>query len=702
MTTTRILLPVLALALAHSAFATKSDLAPIAQSPNLTQFAQSETPLDQSQTIRIGFGLAGFQKAQADAFVASQSDPNSPNFRQWIDGATFGKWFGAPQSDIDSLTAYLKSQGFDDIKVGTSRCFVTASCTFAQASKAFETTFVNYARPLYEVQQGDPALFYGPAEPIKLPIGLASKVNSAFGFTNLSLAHPAITTKASKQTFTGLSPAQISLAYGSNGTETYFTGKGMNIAVYSPTNWYTGDPSIFAAHFGIPNTFTIDSITVDGGPLSSTNGYGEAALDTQLIIGQAPAATIYLVQPPSGETGVIDGYDAVLTRGTIPILTSSWGRDESALIKAGETSYATTFENACEALVASGVTIFHGAGDTAAYASTDSGKVSVDMESACPYVTGIGGTALTLNSNGAYGSETLWEYSGTPTTAKGGGGGISQIFKMPTWQTGYGVLETGISNGYREEPDVSSNADPSSGYYIVENGNSRIVGGCSSGGPLWSSNLLLMEQFYASTMGKQQRLGNINPYLYELGNWFQNPSYTLGLADYMWHDITVGSNGVYSCTPGYDMCTGWGTVNFAKALRDIGYAANITGQTPDYVPYKPVNWSNPVIFHTGVATPTEPTSFVHGTKYYVGAAIENNGTCDGPSTEFAISINGTVALQSGFPSLAPSTTRQNLSDLTYTFPAAGTYTVTLTVNYTGLRREVNTSNNTFTRTITVN
>ena len=69
--------------------------------------------------------------------------------------------------------------------------------------------------------------------------------------------------------------------------------------------------------------------------------------------------------------------------------------------------------------------------------------------------------------------------------------------------------------------------------------------------------------------------------------------------------------------------------------------------------------------------------------------------------EYAIEVNGVVVGKSTVPALASGGTWNELSIFTYKFPSAGTYTVSLVVNYGDAVRETNTTNNTFTRTVTV-
>src|SRR5207247_2122356 len=122
---------------------------------------------------------------------------------------------------------------------------------------------------------------------------------------------------------------------------------------------------------------------------------------------------------------------------------------------------------------AQGQSFFAASGDSGAYDCANSpsgGSIrTVDQPASDPYMTGVGGTTLNLDVNGAYASETVWS---NPSHAPplGGGGGVSQVFGRPAWQTGPGVFSQ-YSNGHRQVPDVALDADPRTGYsvYITNN-----------------------------------------------------------------------------------------------------------------------------------------------------------------------------------------------------------------------------------------
>ena len=77
---------------------------------------------------------------------------------------------------------------------------------------------------------------------------------------------------------------------------------------------------------------------------------------------------------------------------------------------------------------------------------------------------------------------------------------------------------------------------------------------------MWAGYLALVNQQAVANGG--QTVGFINPTLYTIG---VGSSY-----DTDFHDITSGSNG-YSATTGYDLATGWGSPNGARADQRAGW-----------------------------------------------------------------------------------------------------------------------------------
>jgi kumamolisin len=113
----------------------------------------------------------------------------------------------------------------------------------------------------------------------------------------------------------------------------------------------------------------------------------------------------------------------------------------------------------------------------------------------------------------------------------------STFFAKPSYQSA-------LSYAKRAVPDVSSDANPSTGALIILNGASEQVGGTSLSSPMWAGLMGLVNS--TRLTASKPTLGLLNGRIYPL----------LGTNNF--RDITVGGNGGYSAGPGYDLVTGIG------------------------------------------------------------------------------------------------------------------------------------------------
>jgi kumamolisin len=167
-------------------------------------------------------------------------------------------------------------------------------------------------------------------------------------------------------------------------------------------------------------------------------------------------------------------------------------------------------------------------------------------------VLACGGTRL-VGSSGTISSETVWNDLASNEGATGGG--ISDVFPLPSWQAGAGVPASANPNHHvgRGVPDVAGDADPTTGYVTLVDGQSGVIGGTSAVAPLWAGLMALINQSFGKPVGF------VNALLY------QNQEKT---ADFK--DITSGNNGAYSAGPGWDACTGLGSPIGAQVASVLG------------------------------------------------------------------------------------------------------------------------------------
>jgi quinol monooxygenase YgiN len=195
-----------------------------------------------------------------------------------------------------------------------------------------------------------------------------------------------------------------------------------------------------------------------------------------------------------------------------------------------------------------GITVLVASGDDGSSDGTTGGTPTVDFPASSPYVVGCGGTKLTLSGT-TISSEQAWNELSSDEGATGGG--VSEVFALPTFQDRANVPKA--PNGFvgRGVPDVAGDADPETGYNVVVDGEETVIGGTSAVAPLWAGLFALINQSLGTNVGY------VNSLLYS------------ATEEATFHDITSGNNGAYSAGPGWDACTGLGTPNGSALLAAL-------------------------------------------------------------------------------------------------------------------------------------
>src|SRR4029077_13888480 len=87
------------------------------------------------------------------------------------------------------------------------------------------------------------------------------------------------------------------------------------------------------------------------------------------------------------------------------------------------------------------------------------------------------------------------------------GAGVSDTFGLPDWQAPAGVPgKAGSGQAGRGVPDVAGNADPATGYQVLVDGQSTVVGGTSAVAPLWAALICRLAQATGKSFGLMQPL----------------------------------------------------------------------------------------------------------------------------------------------------------------------------------------------------
>ena len=397
-------------------------------------------------------------------------------------------------------------------------------------------------------------------------------------------------------------------------------GSGKTVAIVDAYNDPNAESDLgtYRSQFGLPACTTANGcfrkVNQTGGtsyPANNSGWAGEIALDIEMVSAACPKCHILLVEATSATTANLGtAVNEAVSLGANAV-SNSYGGSESS-------SDPTT-----------GTTYYKHPGVAITVSSGDEGYVT-EFPASSPWVTSVGGTALSRASNSRGWSESVWSTS----SSEGAGSGCSAYESKPSFQH-----DTGCSR--RTVADVSAVADPATGVAVYDSygsGGWTVFGGTSVASPLVAGVYAL-----ASSPGASD-FPNSYPY-----------ANTGAL-----NDVTTGqtaSCGTYLCKAGtgYDGPTGLGTPNGVAA-----FGPSSTGTNDFSVSDSPTSGSVTAGGSTGTTVSTATTA---GSAQTV--SFSASGLPSGASASFS-------------PTSVTSGSSSTLTISTTTSTAAGTYSITVT------------------------
>jgi kumamolisin len=530
-------LPVLAMAAATPAFAAQNPNPRVELRNNVVQAVVGRTAtgtVASSKEISLTLGLAANDQAGLAAFVEGVSDPTSPLYKQYLTVQQFAARYGASASAIDAVTSYLTSEGLTVGTVYANHLAIEVTGTADRVENAFGVKLNTYHDAATKRD------FYANATDPTVPANIASDIVSVAGLSSYGLRqHYSVAKKVSPsvaaRATANITPTKARGAYNlTSSISAGYNGSGKTVGLVEFSAYTASNPAYYNSYYGLGAT-AASVVSVDGGT-TDKSGDVEAELDIEVEYALAPKATVKVYEAPNSDAGEVALY-AALVSNDVNVISSSWGIYESGESSADMSSDNTDFQEAA----AQGQSVYSASGDSGA--DDNGSSLSVDFPAADPYVTGVGGTTLTVTSANAWSSETAWS---------GSGGGYSSDFSTPSFQTSVN------STGKRAVPDVAADASPSSGWLIYTEGSWEEVGGTSAAAPNWAAFTLDYDTAASSLGGSA--FGYANSFIYSAAK--------SSLYSSLFHDVTSGNNGSYSAGTGYDEVTGWGSYNGGAFIAD--------------------------------------------------------------------------------------------------------------------------------------
>ena len=537
-------------------------------------------------------------KPGLQSLLAQLQNRSSKNYHHWLTSDEFLKRFGPSAAQVSAVAHWLSSEGFSVSQQSTTS--IGFSGSVAQAERTFGVRIAKF---------GDGTVYANTTDPI-IPKRFAGLISAVSGMDNM--LHAVALAKRATSSGDVANPDAVvgsTLSFGPTDLRNFYDqtvgpgadGTGSCISIIDVSDFLDSTMPAFTNQFGLP-AINYSRVLEGSNPGIILGEDEESELDVQWAHVTAPGASIrfYLGSNLVDDiSGAIDDNAC----GVISISYSFCGVSSAFMMQTMDPLFLRA--------AAQGQSIFISAGDQGAAGltlnSTGTGCAtssvrSVNEMSADPNVTSVGGTGFTPIYVGGvdqgYATESVWNDPAGAT-----GGGASQIFSKPAFQTGSGVP----NDNARDVPDIALIASPySPGVFWADDQSGSPVVTCCIGGTSLSAPL---SAGFATVLGQEvgNRLGNLDLIIYPLAN----SSY--GTAGF--HDVTTGNNNFNGVTgfnagPGYDQSTGWGTIDFnlfAKAVKTF------LGESPSPTPTgSPVSTATPTVTPaaTVTATPTAtPTPF---------------------------------------------------------------------------------------------
>jgi pseudomonalisin len=582
----------------------------------------SDTPVTQVTAV---LGRSPETEEAWAQWLVDLQTPGSPSFHHWLTPEEIAARFGATPADIDRTTAWLLQHGLRVDRVSRSGTMLTFSGTAGSLGEALGTE-------LHAFDAFGESRISAVFEP-KIPASLAGVVRFFAGLSTSSPRAGGHGRAGNRPDFTSfggdhyIAPSDFATIYDlgpvyADGLD----GTGQTIAIVGRSRVAPTDISEFQTETGLPvvaATVIIPPAGIDPGAPGNDDQL-EATIDVTRAASVASGATIDLVVSGTPMASMLNGLgiaiEYVVDNDTAPVLNISFLECEQTAGSTWTQFYATLFQQAAT----EGMSVFVSSGDSGVAGCDDQGTTppatqvaSTNYLCASGSVTCVGGTEFADEASPG----TYWSPSNTPVLGsaksyipEGGwneplnlldepqvwasGGGVSIYVAKPSWQSGTGVP----ADGYRDTPDIAFSASAHDGYYACyaaggvgncADDEYEYIYGTSAAAPSMAGIAAIANQKVGSPQG------NFSPLLYTLA---AGPA-----ASAVFHDVTVATSAVPSCTAlpsmcdnstagptgvsgglagytvgvGFDQVTGWGSLDVASFLATFGCVGQPDGTACD-------------------------------------------------------------------------------------------------------------------------
>lgn len=483
------------------------------------------------------------------------SDPKSVNYGAHRTPEQVGRILDVPNSRINLVRQFFFDQGVSNIKLSPQRDMLTLSAKIHVFEKALETELYHFSHlewPLMNIIRS--ATSYSLPEEIANEVIIVGELLQfprlkRKSLTNLDASEASWDNDCEATACKNhVTPGVLVKAY-SLSDSPVSAKNSMSVSEFQGQYFKTKDIELFGT--SCHRDVKVD--TIIGG--NQEKAGIEAELDIEYIKAVAPEISLTVIY--TAQYSLLNWCNKIVSNASSPLVHSvSYGNDEK---QQTSRAYILSCNTAFQKAGAQGLSILFASGDQGVCGREGCGVGKItfhpDFPAASPYITAVGGTDF-LGTD--IGEETTW---------RDGGGGFSDNFPIPSFQTAVVAAykanpdaklpaQTMWNNTGRGYPDVAALGGEKNPYCICTNGRFAGVAGTSASSPVVGGVFAKLNGIRLSN-GKPP-MGYLNPFIY------QNPT--------AFNDVTTGRNDAghshgFTAVKGWDPATGFGTPNYAALAK---------------------------------------------------------------------------------------------------------------------------------------
>ncbi len=590
------------------------------------------TPFRGNLSVFVSFRLQN--QSALDRLLSGLNNPRSPDYRHYLTAGEFTRWFSPSTETYNQAQQYFSGLPGLSLSTYSDRVGLMVHGPAASIGRAFGVSLDRYASRTsapFVAPIGSATLpeSFGlqvlqvtgldsrPTAQSDLQIGEHAVVSGAVAGIRTA-GYPAPSTCYSGGQCLWGSDLQVAYDELALFNVTYPTHEVVATILWSGSN-SSGQsvgpfvPSDISAYFnqtipaGEPHPHFY-GVPVNGAPkpgisasYDQSGANIENTLDLEMVGSTAPGASIYNVYGPSATYANLDNAFAYILNpnASVPglknvsVITNSWGGSDQ-----NDSSWYQYLQEA----QTRGITVLASSGDSGDNPNSSKWTgTGPEFPSTMAYddfgVTAVGGTTLVVhdhpNTDPAQylhiQSQIAWNVSATDTSDNGpagSSGGISTVFSEPSWQNSTEANSV-IQGKGRGVPDIAATANNT--WMYASSAGSLLqyeVAGTSIASPLVAGLVAEVDALLAHT--GQGALGFADPAIYTWANQMIAPmnstattgflptgSYNSTLPTLPFYDVTQGQNFVDHALYGYDLVTGWGSLdayNFTMYVLHQNYS----------------------------------------------------------------------------------------------------------------------------------